>query len=191
VSRVPRKNRREVPPFESGFPSVRLRFATESDAVLIHRWRGEDSVRRHQPLAPTTASQLRAELGVQRASLLRQSSGQKFQWIVEVDERPGGWITLVVHNWDHGLAEIGYALSTAFQGRGLMTIALGRFVDEIFDVTKLERLEARCAIDNLPSARVLERCRFEREGRLRGYFVLDGKRVDNYLYARLRRSRAD
>jgi RimJ/RimL family protein N-acetyltransferase len=168
--------------------SVRLRFATEGDAVLIHRWRGEASVRRHQPLAPATTGQLRAELGVQNAALLRQGSGQKFQWIVEVSERPAGWITLVVHNWDHGLAELGYALSTPFQGRGLMAVALARFVDEIFDVTRLERLEARCSIDNLASARVLERCRFEREGRLRAYFVLDGRRVDNYLYARLRRA---
>ena len=28
--------------------------------------------------------------------------------------------------------------------------------------------------------------RFQREGRLRGYFVLDGRRVDHYLYGLLR-----
>ena len=33
---------------------------------------------------------------------------------------------------------------------------------------------------------VLETVGFTREGRLRSYFVLDGKTVDNYLYAILR-----
>jgi RimJ/RimL family protein N-acetyltransferase len=32
----------------------------------------------------------------------------------------------------------------------------------------------------------LEKTRFQREGLLRGYFILDGRRVDHYLYSLLR-----
>ena len=41
-------------------------------------------------------------------------------------------------------------------------------------------------VDNTASQRVLERLGFRREGLLRGYFVLDQQRVDNYVYAILR-----
>ena len=52
--------------------------------------------------------------------------------------------------------------------------------------TRLERIEARCSVENVGSQKVLSKLGFRREGRLVGYFVLDGRRVDNYLYAILR-----
>ena len=41
-------------------------------------------------------------------------------------------------------------------------------------------------MENVGSHRVLEKTGFEREGRLRAYFKLRGRRMDNYLYALLR-----
>jgi ribosomal-protein-serine acetyltransferase len=67
-----------------------------------------------------------------------------------------------------------------------MSDALCLLLDDLFQNTLLERVEARCAIENLGSQRVLEKCGFEREGRLRGYFKLRGRRVDNFLYGLLR-----
>jgi RimJ/RimL family protein N-acetyltransferase len=105
---------------------------------------------------------------------------------VQVDNQPGGWITLVVSNWEHGLAEVGYALSTVYQGRGVMTEALQILLDDLFHNTLLERIEARCAVENYGSQRVLEKNGFVQEGRLKGYFKLRGRRVDNFLYGILR-----
>jgi RimJ/RimL family protein N-acetyltransferase len=67
-----------------------------------------------------------------------------------------------------------------------MTAALGELLREVFTRTTIERLEARCAVGNEASARVLEKLGFVREGRLRRYFRLGGERVDNFLYALLR-----
>jgi RimJ/RimL family protein N-acetyltransferase len=167
-------------------PAVTLRPAAPRDADLLRQWRAETSVRRYQPLNDLPTSQLRADVANQRISELYRGQGDKFQWIVQIDGQPAGWITLVVSNWEHGLAEVGYALSTAFQVRGLMTEALGLLLADLFHNTPLERVEARCAIDNLGSQRVLEKNGFLREGQLRGYFKLRGRRVDNYLYALLR-----
>ncbi len=167
-------------------PRVDIRPAHPADAALLKRWREEDTVRRYQPLGEVSASQLRADMAGQHVSDLRRGRGLKFQWIVLVDGEPAGWITLVVANWEHGLAELGYALSTPFQRRGVMTLALGQLLSEVFLNAALERIEARCAVDNVASQRVLEKLGFQREGLLRGYFVLAGERVDNYLYALLR-----
>ncbi len=170
---------------------VTLRFATPVDAPLLHRWRGEPTVRRFQPLAEVSVAQLRSELAAQADVDLARRRGERCQWIIEVDGRAAGWITLVVVSWEHGLAEIGYALTTAQQGRGVMPQALTQLLAELFLGSSLERLEARCAIGNAASQRVLERVGFSREGLLRDYFLLDGQRVDNYLYAILRREVVD
>lgn len=164
-------------------PQIRLRPVEPSDAPLLQVWRSESSVRRHQPLAAFTTGQLRAEIASRRHENLWSDRGARFDWIVEVDRRPAGWITLVIHSWEHGLAEWGYALSTAYQGRGTMTEALGQLLPELFSRTSLYRIEARCSTENVASQRVLEKLGFTREGTLRGYFQLDGRRVDNYLYA--------
>jgi len=165
---------------------VTLRPAAPTDAERLKRWRGEWSVRRFQPLHDLTVAQLRSDVAAQRIKNLYRGRGDKFQWIVEVDGEPGGWITLVVSNWEHGLAEVGYALTTECQGRGVMVRALQRLLDDLFGRTALERVEARCAVDNTASQRVLEKVGFRREGLLRSYFRLHGRRVDNYLYAMLK-----
>jgi RimJ/RimL family protein N-acetyltransferase len=164
-------------------PEIRRRPARPQDAQILKGWRSEASVRQHQPLSELTVAQLRSDVANQRMADLYRSRGEKFQWIVLVDGEAAGWITLVVSNWEHGLAEVGYALSSAYQRQGVMGEALADLLDEIFHRTTLERIEARCAVDNRASQKVLERIGFQREGRLRGYFKLRGERVDNFLYA--------
>ena len=163
-----------------------LRPAAPRDADLLRQWRSETSVRRFQPLNELPTAQLRADVASQRMSDLYRGRGEKFQWIVQVDAQPAGWITLVVSNWEHGLAEVGYALSTVFQNRGVMSEALTVLLEDLFQNTLLERIEARCAVENIGSQRVLEKCGFAQEGRLRAYFKLRGRRVDNFLYSLLR-----
>jgi len=165
---------------------VTLRPTREGDAELLNLWRHEPTVGRYQPLGAITIERLRTELATQDHRQLYQNHGDKFQWIIQYGDRPAGWITLVATNWNHGLAEIGYALSTPFQRQGITPPALRQLLSDLFLNTTLERIEARCAIGNVGSRKVLEAIGFEREGLLRKYFVLQGKRVDNYLYAILR-----
>lgn len=168
-------------------PAVpKLRPATVADAALMHAWRAEPSVRRHQPLQVATVADLRADLARQQPGDLARSRGDRFQWIIEVDRVPVGWITLAITSWEQGVAELGYALTTAAQGRGIMAPALSQLLALLFEQTRLERIEARCSVENLASKAVLERCGFRHEGVLRGYFRLADRRVDNHLYAILR-----
>lgn len=141
-------------------------------------------MRKYQPLSHLSLAQLRTELASQSVDNLYRSRGEKFQWIVQSPD-PVGWITLVVANWEHGLAEIGYALGTVHQRRGIMVGALEYLLADLFVNSELRRIEARCAVDNRASQRVLEKLGFECEGRLRRFFVLRGEPVDNYLYALL------
>lgn len=163
-----------------------VRPALPGDAGAMERWRNEPSVRRHQPLQQSTIAELRSDLARQRMEDLYRGQGERFQWIVLADGESAGWVTLAVLSWEHALAEIGYALSTDFQGRGLMGEALALILPELFVAAGIERLEARCSVENFASQRLLERLGFTREGLLRSYFELHGRRVDNFLYALLR-----
>jgi RimJ/RimL family protein N-acetyltransferase len=167
-------------------PDVAVRAARSEDATLLRQWRSEETVRRFQPLHDVPTSQLRSDIASLDMDDLYRARGERFVWIVEADGTPCGWITLVVANWEHGLSEIGYALSSSYQGLGVMSAALAQLLPELFLRTAIERIEARCAVGNEPSRRLLEKLGFVLEGRLRGYFKLRGKRVDHLLYALLR-----
>jgi RimJ/RimL family protein N-acetyltransferase len=166
---------------------VELRQATIDDAPLLRRWRAEGSARRFQPLHDVSTAQLRADLATQRHSDLYRARGERFLWIIEANRRPAGWITLVIANWEHGLSEVGYTVSQQFQGNGIMTQALTLLLPELFLRTPIERIEARCAVNNHASQRVLEKLGFVKEGTLRSYFVLHGERVDHFIFGLLAR----
>lgn len=165
---------------------LQLRPARPADATLLARWRTEPAVAEFQPLPDVPVDQMVAYLAPQDWDKFSHGEQERFQWIILAANEAAGWISLIVTSWDHGLAEIGYSLATPFQRKRLMPQALHLALVEIFLRTSLERVEARCAIENEGSWKVLEVTGFRREGLLKGYFALNGKRVDNYLYAILR-----
>jgi RimJ/RimL family protein N-acetyltransferase len=83
-------------------------------------------------------------------------------------------------------AEVGYWLGRPFHGRGLATKALGALVKLAFEQTNLERLQAGVFEWNPASARVLEKCGFQRESVQRRSVFKDGQLIDAWLYVRLR-----
>jgi ribosomal-protein-alanine N-acetyltransferase len=86
----------------------------------------------------------------------------------------------------HARAEIGYALSRRYWNRGYMTEAVRTVIDFGFRTMGLNRIEARCRIENIPSARVMEKTGMTYEGILRGHMLAKGKFRDLKLYAILR-----
>ena len=80
-------------------------------------------------------------------------------------------------------AELGYWLAEPFWGRGIMTAAVRALVRYGFEQLPLNRIEAYVYETNQSSARVLEKCGFALEGRLRKSVVKDGCVLDSLLYA--------
>jgi RimJ/RimL family protein N-acetyltransferase len=83
----------------------------------------------------------------------------------------------------HRTAELGYWLAEPFWGRGIMTRAVTRFVDDAMDRFNLLRIYAEPYAINPASIRVLEKCGFVREGIMHASAFKDGKVMDQYLYA--------
>ena len=108
---------------------------------------------------------------------------------IVIDEHAVGGIG--VHRLDkdpvyRDTAEIGYWLAEPYWGRGVMTEAVNAVTRYAFDELSLFRVEAGVFAWNVSSARVLEKCGYSFEGRLRKQAFKDGQHLDVMLYSRLR-----
>jgi [ribosomal protein S5]-alanine N-acetyltransferase len=68
-----------------------------------------------------------------------------------------------------GTVDIGYVLAPAHWGSGLMPEAIHAFAGVALAIPGIFRIQATCDVDNIPSARALEKSGFHLEGRLDRY----------------------
>ena len=85
-------------------------------------------------------------------------------------------------------AQVGYVVHRSFWGRGFATAALRELIADLEAKPSISRIWATCSLDNPASARVLEKCGFEREAVLKNWVVypaLGDRAFDNYSYVKL------
>ncbi|GGF26357.1 alanine acetyltransferase [Aliidongia dinghuensis] len=85
--------------------------------------------------------------------------------------------------------EFGYVLARRWWGQGLMTEALGTIVAWALAQPDIFRIGAVCDVDNIGSARVMEKAGLNREGVLRRWLVhpnISAEPRDCYGYAKVR-----
>lgn len=87
----------------------------------------------------------------------------------------------------HFRAEIAYALSRDYWGKGIMTEAVKEAIKFGFEKMNLNRIQAMCIPENIGSCRVMEKVGMKYEGLIREYMYIKGKFQDLKLYSILRR----
>jgi RimJ/RimL family protein N-acetyltransferase len=105
--------------------------------------------------------------------------------ITHGDERLIGTVTLFALDASRG-CEIGYALASAFHGRGLASEALRLVISHAFETLALARIEADVDPRNEASWRLLERLGFRREALLHDRCRRGDEVGDAAIYALLR-----
>lgn len=107
-------------------------------------------------------------------------------WVMEREGALAGMIAVHVRGRNAG---IGYVLEPGAWGRGYATEALTVVSEALFSHSPVSAIWALCVTANPASARVLEKCGYQRETLLPHYFVcpnLDGQRHDVWRYVRYR-----
>jgi RimJ/RimL family protein N-acetyltransferase len=157
---------------------IELREVVRSDAACIYEsWgRFEENFER------LTAKPFRQLSDAHRylEELLSNASSSAFH-LVSAGEVIGLVKAVVVQH----RAQVGYVVHRPHWGRGLATLAVRELVSRLNARPEIQRVWATCALDNPGSARVLDKCGFEREGVLRNWAIypaLGGRAVDNYSY---------
>jgi ribosomal-protein-serine acetyltransferase len=83
-------------------------------------------------------------------------------------------------------AEIGYFVMGEHEGRGLMTRAVGAYIDHLFEAEGMNRVSVRIMTENRRSRALVERLGFTLEGVHRQEYKLRGDHKDMTVYSLLR-----
>jgi ribosomal-protein-serine acetyltransferase len=168
---------------------VELQTVTEGDAVELFALtdRNREYLRRWLPWVDGTRSVADTRAFIER-SLEQVRREQGFQCCIRFRGELVGVIGFVYVDEANGRAEIGYWISEAVQGRGIMTRAVGALVRFAFESLGLNRVEIRADVDNRRSRAIPERLGFVQEAVLREGAITSGRYIDLAMYALLRRS---
>jgi len=126
-------------------------------------------------------------------NLGKYERGEVADWglVLKENNKLIGTIGFVWWRPAHAKAELGYAMSRTYWGRGLMPEAAKAVMDFGFGRMKLHRVEARCNVTNPASERVMMKCGMKYEGLLRGAIWEKGVFKDLKIYSILDSERKD
>ncbi|RZA07025.1 MAG: N-acetyltransferase [Proteobacteria bacterium] len=122
-----------------------------------------------------------------RSSALQWMEGALFDFGI-FGRADGSYLgNIGVHSisWPDDRAELGYWLSSAGEGQGLMAEAVGLLEAELFRIG-FHRIEIRCNVLNEKSAAVPKRCGYELEGTLRQDTIERGARRNTMIWGKVR-----
>ena len=171
---------RDLPMLET--PRLILRKMAFRDAVDVYAYARDPDVTRYLPWEP---HRLLHDARAFVASVLqRYEVGESAPWGVELkaDRRLIGAIELRLYPL-HSRGDVGYALVRSEWGKGYTTEAVRAVLAFGFETLRLNRIEATCHIDNVASARVMEKAGMSLEASFRQRSVYHGVLADERLYA--------
>ena len=168
-------------------PRIVLRWISEDDIDGLYKVFSDPKVVRYWSSGPLANRE--AAAAMQREIAAGNENHTMFKWGLALRESNLviGTSTLFNLNLDNGRAELGYAMGSAYWGKGYMNEALKALVSHAFEDMKLRRLEADVDPRNTASIRTLERLGFQREGYLRERWHVEGEIQDALFYGLLRR----
>ncbi|QDL74409.1 N-acetyltransferase [Streptomyces malaysiensis subsp. malaysiensis] len=175
-----------MPTAAPSFRDVRLRAFEERDVGMLMDLSTDAYVPKTGSL-PGNASGQEALAYIERQiSHLRTGAGYSFCVADKDTDEALGTAGLYLAPIAAGRSTAGYSAAPRYRGRkvaGHALIALTRFA---WSIPELYRIELYIEPWNVASVRTAELAGFEREGLLRSYQEIGGKRVDMLVYAAIR-----
>ncbi len=165
-----------------------LRPLQMADAQSIYEWSSDPEVARYVLWEPhqsiwESREYIRYIRGLYRRHL-------PSSWGIEVRDTGVrsvmGTIGIMGWNPEYRTCEIGYSLSRACWGRGIMTEAASQMIQFLFEDLDVYRIEAQHDVRNPASGRVMEKCGMQKEGVLRGRVFNKGEHIDVAMWAIVR-----
>ena len=101
------------------------------------------------------------------------------------NEKIVGVISFVKLNWNSRRAEIGYWIDRNYEGKGIITESCKALINYAFEELKMNRIEIRCATENVRSCQIPERLNFKLDGILRQFLWRHTRFLDMAIYSML------
>ncbi len=168
---------------------LRLRPFRDADLEAFAAYRSDPDVARYQSWTPPYSLSQAAAFLAQMKAAQPGVPGVWYQLAIECRERAGmiGDCAFQVLAADSRQAQIGFTLARGHQKQGFAAEAVQRLLDYLFGELGLHRVIAVCDVENLASARLLERVGMRREGNFVENIHFKGVWGSEYFYALLDR----
>jgi RimJ/RimL family protein N-acetyltransferase len=162
-----------------------MRRFREDDAEAFAAYRSDPAIARYQTWEAPVSVDAAAELVARFAAADHESPGW-FTYAVELraEHRLIGDVAVNLHD-NRMQAEIGFTVAAPFHGHGYATEAVRCVLDHLFVDNGLHRVSADCDARNEPSARLLDRLGFRREGHRIAATWIKGEWTDDLLFGLL------
>ncbi len=163
-----------------------LRKIRMDDAEDIFAYASNPEVAEH--VSWNTHSSIESSRTFISAVIEQYENGLVAPWGI-IDKKTGhliGTCGFLYWSIEHARAEIGYALARHRWGQGYMTEATLTMIAFGFEQMRLNRIEARCYVENIGSARVMEKSGMSFEGTLREQMLVKGDYRTLKMYSILR-----
>lgn len=121
-----------------------------------------------------------------QGALMRHKEGQEYAFVIEEAGKIIGRIGVYKIDPFNKIGEIGYWLDRDSGGRGIATQSTAALLSFCFDTLQLNRVEIRCAVENVKSQAVPQRLGFELEGIFKQAEAIRGAFYDLKIYAILK-----
>ena len=128
-------------------------------------------------------------VGFLRQCILGWNEKSNFEFVIELRNSPNRPIGMIgMHPLKHGVG-FGYVIAEECWNQGITSEALTRLVDWSLEQDSVYRAQAFCDVENMASARVMEKAGMRLEGTLRRFFVhpnLSDEPRDSLMYAKVK-----
>ena len=168
-------------------PRLTLKEVRSKDLALVHELHSFPEVDRYNTRGlPENIAETERSLA---EWLLEQQAVPQLHYVFCITDirtsEFAGMIGLRLGKIKYRIAEVWYKLHPDHWGKGFATEALNAVLHFGFKDLQLHRIEAGCAVENVASARVMEKAGMQREGHKRKSLPIRGEWFDNFEYAML------
>lgn len=158
-----------------------IRPITLEDKNKIFEYRSDSETNKYQSWIPKTIDDVETFIG--KISKLFNEPGTWFQFVIIEKESKKITGDLGIHFIDSEQVEIGCTLNKVFQNKGYATESVKRVIDFLFKDLKKHRIITSIDPDNKNSVRLVERIGFRKEAHFIESLLINGKWVDDLIYA--------
>ncbi len=161
---------------------IRIRNAKD-----IFEYRSDSMTNKFQGWIPKTLSDVTEFIGKVSSNINIPDTWFQFVIILNENNKLIGDIGIHFLDIENKQVEIGCTLNKFFQGKGFATEALKRIITYLFNDLNKHRIIASIDPRNLSSIKLVERLGFRKEAHFEESLMINGKWVDDLVYAVLKK----
>ena len=164
-----------------------LRLMVDDDLDDVYAWMSDESVTRYQLYDVRSRNEVREHIDKVKVARRIEHDDDFVEFAIELEGRVIGCLYYVLKSAENETAEVGWALTAAYQGKGYAFEAASAVRDLAFGTMGLHRIVAEIDPRNAPSIALCVRLGMREEAHHIEDLMFKGAWADTGIYAMLAR----